>query len=509
MKKLSRVKFYNHHVLGESEFNFIDSGEEKSESYITLILGQNGSGKSKMLEAVAQSLVYLHRKNLNKKSRWTHDYFFEIDVLKDGEVRTINNLDGTITCSSGEWYDSIDFLPENIIVSAYTFNDKYPMLKEEDFYSYCGIRTVTNNIFVNRPTEDTYDNIVKIIGEEDRLNLMSKVFEELELGNKISIKYKNSRNQNILQKPAVKKTLIDIVENNVVSEEDIDSFINIIKDKTGIEEKGKKKRFQDTGITRFINKRGQVKDVLDYLSKNNLQEKAKTRGFSIDIEFEYNWAKELTPEEIESNEKFVKHVSIFEHLKEIEIVKFGSFKVHRKDFFDFNEASSGEYHLLHLFTSLLSNIEENTLTIIDEPEISLHPNWQNKFIYLLKPILEKYSLSQFIIASHSHFVVSSLESKKSAILTMNRENGTLLINNLEKINTLGWSAEQILFDVFNMVTDRNYYLSKKVQSVINEMAKSSPDDEKIETVKSELREFDRSGLHPEDPFTLILDKILK
>ncbi|WDZ50586.1 AAA family ATPase [Acinetobacter vivianii] len=65
-----------------------------------------------------------------------------------------------------------------------------------------------------------------------------------------------------------------------------------------------------------------------------------------------------------------------------------------------NSLSSGEQHLIVLIGKLIfSNIKDG-LILIDEPEISLHPAWQEKFLEILMSIQEltKFDL---LIATHS------------------------------------------------------------------------------------------------------------
>jgi AAA domain, putative AbiEii toxin, Type IV TA system len=62
--------------------------------------------------------------------------------------------------------------------------------------------------------------------------------------------------------------------------------------------------------------------------------------------------------------------------------------------------SSGEQHQLVLFFELLFEIKQNSLILIDEPELSLHVAWQKKFIGDLMKIID---LNKFdvILATHS------------------------------------------------------------------------------------------------------------
>jgi len=68
--------------------------------------------------------------------------------------------------------------------------------------------------------------------------------------------------------------------------------------------------------------------------------------------------------------------------------------------------SSGEQHELVLFYQLLFDTEENSLLLIDEPEISLHISWQNHFINDLTDVIQLNNLSA-IIATHSPDIINN------------------------------------------------------------------------------------------------------
>lgn len=68
--------------------------------------------------------------------------------------------------------------------------------------------------------------------------------------------------------------------------------------------------------------------------------------------------------------------------------------------------SSGEQHELVLFYELLFNTPENSLILIDEPEISLHIKWQNEFINDLKEIGKLINMKA-IIATHSPDIINN------------------------------------------------------------------------------------------------------
>jgi predicted ATP-binding protein involved in virulence len=66
--------------------------------------------------------------------------------------------------------------------------------------------------------------------------------------------------------------------------------------------------------------------------------------------------------------------------------------------------SSGEQHMLVLFSELLFRVEPNSLVMIDEPEISLHVTWQQQFLRDVQRVTELASFD-VLIATHSPQIV--------------------------------------------------------------------------------------------------------
>ena len=69
------------------------------------------------------------------------------------------------------------------------------------------------------------------------------------------------------------------------------------------------------------------------------------------------------------------------------------------------ELSSGEKHQIVLLYELIFKTTENTLLLIDEPEISLHVAWQHDFIEDLKRIVELKNI-QVIVATHAPAIIN-------------------------------------------------------------------------------------------------------
>ena len=68
------------------------------------------------------------------------------------------------------------------------------------------------------------------------------------------------------------------------------------------------------------------------------------------------------------------------------------------------ELSSGEQHEVVLLFELLFNTTENSLLLIDEPEISLHIVWQKAFLNDIKEIIKLQNID-IVIATHSPYII--------------------------------------------------------------------------------------------------------
>jgi predicted ATP-binding protein involved in virulence len=71
-----------------------------------------------------------------------------------------------------------------------------------------------------------------------------------------------------------------------------------------------------------------------------------------------------------------------------------------------NVLSSGEQNELILFFDLLFNVSPNSLILIDEPELSLHVDWQEKFLNDLLEITKIRGFSA-LIATHSPEIINN------------------------------------------------------------------------------------------------------
>ncbi|MBU2546981.1 MAG: AAA family ATPase [Proteobacteria bacterium] len=80
------------------------------------------------------------------------------------------------------------------------------------------------------------------------------------------------------------------------------------------------------------------------------------------------------------------------------------FKTDKKRNVPLRTLSSGEQHELVLAFELLFRVDEGTLILIDEPELSLHVTWQHKFLEDIARISDLVNLD-FLVATHSPSII--------------------------------------------------------------------------------------------------------
>ncbi|CDT99282.1 conserved hypothetical protein [Vibrio coralliirubri] len=72
--------------------------------------------------------------------------------------------------------------------------------------------------------------------------------------------------------------------------------------------------------------------------------------------------------------------------------------------------SSGQRLFTYIAINVVGELKENSLVVIDEPELFLHPTLEIEFVSLLKTVLEPFK-SKAILATHSLAVVREVPSK--------------------------------------------------------------------------------------------------
>jgi len=108
------------------------------------------------------------------------------------------------------------------------------------------------------------------------------------------------------------------------------------------------------------------------------------------------------------------------------------------------DLSGGEKTLLTKVLPLYLSDNKDGVILIDEPETSLHPNWQFQIIDLYKKIAKRNN-NQLIISTHSPQIVASVEQKCIKIL-VKEESRIRVIDSAS--NPYGKRLDDVLLDIF-------------------------------------------------------------
>lgn len=191
--------------------------------------------------------------------------------------------------------------------------------------------------------------------------------------------------------------------------------------------------------------------------------------------------KDETEKELESSIKIIrkrtlKSKSVFTKYEEILKFKFPEIDIaqlwvdEKEDVFKIksdtlsaviSSLSSGQLQLLLLITFIFAQINFDSLLIIDEPEVHLHPKAIRDLFSLLSNMLDIFQ-SFCIVSTHSPLIIREIPGQN--VFMMRRLNDVVEIGKIN-IETLGEDIS-ILYDKIFGYDDSNTYLSKTVRKMV-------------------------------------------
>ncbi len=184
------------------------------------------------------------------------------------------------------------------------------------------------------------------------------------------------------------------------------------------------------------------------------------------------------------------------HLSDLEIVKDGA----RLSLW---ALSSGErLYILSMLVLSFCTIDR-TLILFDEPENSLHPQWQTKLIKDMTRILNGAErLCTVVIATHSPLVVSSVPSRGSLIRDLPSSGGWI------ESEHYGRNADSILVEQFGINSPRSLSVALIIQNCLSELLNLHDNPERFVEAVSELRSAN-VDFHEDDPLYDTVQQIFK
>ena len=132
------------------------------------------------------------------------------------------------------------------------------------------------------------------------------------------------------------------------------------------------------------------------------------------------------------------------------------------DEFDINELSSGEKQLFLRTLAIRMLNPENSIILIDEPELSLHPKWQQRIVDVYRKIGKN---NQIIIATHSPHILGSVRKENIMLLDKDDDGKIVVRTGDELYDSYGQPTERILEDIMGLKTTRNQEIFDKLEKI--------------------------------------------
>ncbi len=391
---------------------------------VTAIVGKNGSGKSSVLNAII---------NCGEKSFPEETNF--ILVYQSGDKRFyISNTEIKTSIQK------VDNFQDLIIYIDREDNDGLPInagaTRLSSFKRYK--QTFTNYMKVDTSKETIINLLVVEIG---KINSSFELSTFMYLPNRISINLKTPRELisnhiNFISKDRQK------VEDYFMTLSDIEHQILIIE---------------------YLRKRSIKSKFKTIQNKNNLQRICKKYNISKILKLNHKPVeKQYINELTEEDKKLYARKGGFNHLLEFDLID-------EKDR-TYNNLSHGEKvlfgQLLNIYFYSINYSHE--IFLFDEPEISLHPDWQKRYINEVYNLLKKMKgNNHFIFTSHSPFLLSDIPKQNIIFLDKDEKGNCKVVDGLKKKKqTFGANIHTLLSDSFFM---EDGLMGEFAKSKINEI----------------------------------------
>lgn len=451
MIQIEKIEIKNHLVFKQQEIKF--KSFNSSNNIFTVIIGHNGCGKSELLRVITDSV---NSKIIEKESSG------QIKIKTTGNVIFKNNE-----------------IPVKILASSFSLNDKFPILTKRNKlyhknYEYLGLRSTTNNAFVGKYKKDFLTRLVSIISDEKKSHTFRDALLNIGMPLKFKFSFKYGRGLKQIMNQSSDFESYDEFNDK------ISKFISIKKNTNRLDSEKLYERLHSTHLK---------SEIFNFF-------KSKRRGLN-SIEYRIDLFNQSL------NDIFLHDASILIFFIESGIIQIDDFSFTTNDDFSFSMASSGQHHLFTEILNLTSSVTDDSLILIDEPEISLHPNWQIKYIELLQSIMNNYKGCHTIICSHSHFLVSCINEEYCGIMqAKTTKNGHIEITEYNQ-NVYGWSPEQVLYNVFGLSTTRNHYFESDIKQIISVISKVNNN---INDIYEPLARVKRFNITDDDPLKILIVK---
>ncbi|WP_406819529.1 AAA family ATPase [Pseudomonas sp. KnCO4] len=418
----------NHYTRDEAPSNTIrfslNENDNNDSTWVTILIGRNGIGKSRFLAAIAD-VFYRLSESTKIPSRNRSEVVLR--YLANGAEVCLKSLNGKFKIHvNGEPVSDLGKVPvpSKVIAITTTPFDKFRISNlranavfgsSSNCYEYLGLRDRSGRAYALAPLMRAVEGLFNLSSERARrLDRIAGVFNFLGFEPRIEVTYR-----------AKASLLSELLEDDPL-------------------------KFSKS-LNQYAPYGGGVSDE-DY--------QALIKAARIFV------AKSLDGHTVSIGSDFETHendgglYSLLEPLRKLRVILPVGVLINRQDGIkvDLLSASSGEMSLVTAFLGLASVIQDGSLILIDEPEVSLHPEWQSGYIDLLQKTFADYKNCHFVIATHSPLIVADIDASNSNVVVMERNASA----DIESTDISGKSSDHILATAFQTPGKNNLYLRQEI-----------------------------------------------
>lgn len=413
-------------------FGRFDYSIELKEDGLTIITGPNGFGKSTILDCI----YHLYKKEEGIPFFLNLDFEEVFFFISDEKQLKINKKSGIFVIN-----DRADYSINLKNIKKYLRDDYFFYRSDnqniDEFYRSDN-QNVDEKFAVRKTMDEVFDDVSFIQGyynfhryhkkeciQKKNIKLVRNALKEFfkELGKVFYI-----REQRLVSEE------LDRSDESRLKDEikELPEKFKLLLDKNSSEYSSKSNELDSSYPIRLFNNKEAIASQDEFNQKIGLMTKKfqKLNKFDLshiqdlsNLEFKEEFAKALKiyfddfDVKYQIYENFINQLELFTDIindklnfKEIAISReegiFIKDTVFKGKQLSLSQLSSGEKQEIILFYKLIFETPENTLLLIDEPEISLHIAWQKKFMDDLYKII-KFKKLNVIVATHSPQIINN------------------------------------------------------------------------------------------------------
>jgi energy-coupling factor transporter ATP-binding protein EcfA2 len=460
-----------------------DQKPKAKNTHFTLLMGANGTCKSRILSSCVSLLKTVHERKHAvslKKGRRT---FRSEEPDRDMLCESANLMrDGVLsTVGQGPLFESGSGLPTRVLAVANLVRDRFTFVDwdyfENPFYYYLGVRQASNLTTTGAMDRLVCDAVLELLAEDEKYLSMSKwartLFPQSEMGLAFT-QYSMFGFQRFFSDP--------------------DDWV--------------KKRFR-TARGDFYKRRlnemlphmEDMQRLIELLEEHGQQledsgSQGMKRGGTLTL-----FLDQLPPT---VRVKLGKLSSVLSMASSVGLIGRPSLVLKAKKCLDFTQLSSGEQNILATGARLFAFAAPGSLVVIDEPEVSLNIAWQQRYIDLISEALVHAKGSHVIIASHSPYLISDLRAENSTVVVVERSDEGLRFRS-HSGEFWGWGSEAILYEVLGLPSASNYHFSRELAGILKLVSEKCTDAERFSKFLRKCEQLDFGA--EAEPLKVVIEEI--